>query len=95
MGNLCVKDSLQESLIQSKDASDSSSPIYAGPASFEQTYRLGEKLGEGAFSVVRLGVNKQTQQKVAVKIVNKRGISSDEVVAIKGVGVHRAAVNYC
>ncbi len=95
MGNLGVKDSLQENLMQSKDTSDSSSPRYAGPASFERTYRLGEKLGEGAFSVVRLGVNKQTQQKVAVKIVNKRGISQDEVVAIKGVRVHRADVDYC
>ena len=32
---------------------------------------LGEKLGEGAFGSVRLGINKQTGEKVAIKILEK------------------------
>jgi serine/threonine protein kinase len=30
---------------------------------------LGEKLGEGTFGVVRLAINKQTGEKVAIKIL--------------------------
>ena len=32
---------------------------------------LKDKLGEGTFGIVRLGINKQTNEKVAIKIMNK------------------------
>jgi len=38
---------------------------------FNQTYTLGETLGKGATSIVREGVKTSTEEKVAVKIINK------------------------
>ena len=32
---------------------------------------LKDKLGEGTFGIVRLGINKQTNEKVAIKIMDK------------------------
>jgi serine/threonine protein kinase len=43
--------------------------------SFNNSYSLGKVLGSGAFSVVKLGTQKSTGKKVAVKIV-KTGIES-------------------
>jgi len=39
-------------------------------------YDLKEDLGKGAFSVVKLAINKKTQEKVAVKIIDKKAASS-------------------
>jgi hypothetical protein len=45
---------------------------------FEDHYELKEELGKGKFGVVNLGIHKKTQQKVAVKIINKDSIKSIE-----------------
>ena len=37
-------------------------------------FTLGEKLGEGTFGVVRLGIHSKTEEKVAIKILDKRKI---------------------
>ena len=37
---------------------------------------LGQKLGEGTFGTVRLGINRQTGEKVAIKILEKNRISN-------------------
>lgn len=36
-----------------------------------ENYTLGEKLGEGAFSVVYAAINKETKEKVAIKVIKK------------------------
>ena len=41
-----------------------------------QKYKLLEVLGSGAFSIVKLAINKITNEKVAVKIMNKKKMSS-------------------
>jgi serine/threonine protein kinase len=46
-------------------------------------YSLGEKLGEGGYSIVKEGFNKVTNEKVAVKIITRKGLKPDEVVALK------------
>lgn len=45
---------------------------------FKRRYKVepGE-LGKGAFSVVRLGVNRETGEKVAIKIIDKRNVSEN------------------
>ena len=39
---------------------------------------IKEKLGEGTFGKVRLGINRQTEEKVAIKILDKMRIKKDK-----------------
>jgi len=47
-------------------------------AKITDTYELKEELGKGAFSIVKLAVNKKTGEKVAVKIINKNKAANSE-----------------
>ena len=49
-----------------------------GYTKFSDFYDLKEVIGKGKFSVVHLGIHKKTQQKVAVKIINKDRIKTTE-----------------
>ena len=49
-----------------------------GYVKFSDFYELKEIIGKGKFSVVHLGIHKKTQQKVAVKIINKERIKTTE-----------------
>ena len=68
-------------------ANGGNAPSGANPSapktSFKQTYQLGDILGEGAFSVVKLAIHKQTKQKVAVKIINKSGLSEVDELSLR------------
>ena len=55
------------------------------PHTFKDRYTLGDVLGEGAFAVVKLAVHKRTKQKVAVKIVNRVGLSEVDELSLKQV----------
>ena len=44
---------------------------------------IKEKLGEGAFGSVRLGINKQTGEKVAIKILEKNKLKSEDKCRIE------------
>lgn len=44
----------------------------------EDIYTLGEKIGDGNFAVVRIGIDKQTKAKVALKIIDKKKIKGKE-----------------
>jgi len=45
----------------------------------EEIYTLKEEIGRGAFSVVHLGIHKKTQERVAVKIIEKSSLGADIV----------------
>ena len=49
-----------------------------GYVKFSDFYDLKETIGKGKFSVVHLAIHKKTQQKVAVKIINKERIKTTE-----------------
>lgn len=51
--------------------------------SFTDIYRLGKQLGEGAFSVVKDGVHKQTGNSFAIKIVTKAKLTLEDEEALK------------
>lgn len=55
-------------------------------------YKLGQKIGSGAFAVVRLGTNVVTGENVAVKLIDKRFTTQDmeakEVALLKSCGSH-------
>ena len=40
------------------------------------TFKMGKKLGEGIFSIVKLGTHSLTNQPVAIKILDKTKISN-------------------
>ena len=49
---------------------------------FAQQYILARELGTGAFSVVKLAVNKATGQNTAVKIISKKKLSDEDLAAL-------------
>jgi len=42
-----------------------------------QKYEVKKELGRGAFSVVKLGVNKKTKEKVAIKVIDRSNVGKD------------------
>jgi len=54
----------------------------SGGKKFLKTYLLSRELGSGAFSVVKLGVNKVSGESVAVKIVSKKKLSEEDLAAL-------------
>ena len=42
-------------------------------------YEVKEKLGNGKFGLVKLGINKQTKEKVAIKIMNKKKMDTSDI----------------
>jgi len=44
----------------------------------QDVYDLKEDLGKGAFSIVKLGVNKKSGEKVAVKIIDKKAAATEQ-----------------
>ena len=60
----------------------------------EDDYELGEMLGDGAFSVVRLARHRKTGKQVAVKVIPRELQSEEsirhEVGVLRRVGMHRA-----
>ncbi|KAI8593281.1 kinase-like domain-containing protein, partial [Geranomyces variabilis] len=39
-------------------------------------YQVGKTIGQGAFSKVKIGIHKETNQKVAIKIIDKRQVAA-------------------
>ena len=46
-------------------------------------YDIKQKLGKGKFGLVKLGINKQTKEKVAVKIMNKKNMDSSDLELVR------------
>ena len=54
-----------------------------GFENLNDTYDIKEKLGKGKFGLVRLGIHKQSQRKVAVKVMNKKDMSNQDLELVK------------
>ena len=50
-----------------------------GYSDFYEFYDLKNKIGKGKFGLVRLGVHKDTQKKVAVKIIKKQKMATKDI----------------
>ena len=48
-----------------------------------EIYDIKQKLGKGKFGLVKLGINKQTKEKVAVKIMNKNKMDSSDLELVR------------
>jgi calcium/calmodulin-dependent protein kinase I len=51
--------------------------------SLKDNYKLDKVLGEGSFAVVRKGIKKTTNEEVAVKIIDKTNLESDDQYALQ------------
>lgn len=54
-----------------------------GYKNLTEIYDIGEKLGNGKFGLVRLGIHKETGRKVAVKIMNKTQMNELDLDLVK------------
>jgi len=54
-----------------------------GYKSFFEYYEIIDELGQGAYGAVKLGVNKETKSKVAIKIVEKNKLKKGELDLVK------------
>jgi len=54
-----------------------------GYADLTDIYEVKEKLGNGKFGLVRLGIHKQTGRKVAIKIMNKKDMNNQDLELVK------------
>ena len=54
------------------------------PEEFESEYETKEIIGKGTFSEVKLGINRKTKEKVAIKILEKRKlINKDDLERVE------------
>lgn len=59
------------------------SPEEVEPTEFSKRYHLDVMLGQGSYSVVKLGTRVSDGKKVAVKIVTRRKLSKEDELSIK------------
>lgn len=53
------------------------------PHTLAARYKLGEVLGEGGYSVVKVGISNIDKKKVAVKIVQRSGLSHEDELSLR------------
>ena len=46
-------------------------------------YEVKQKLGKGKFGLVKLGINKETKEKVAIKVMNKNNMDSSDLELVR------------
>ena len=54
-----------------------------GYASLTDIYEVRQKLGNGKFGLVRLGIHKQSGRKVAIKVMNKKEMNNQDLELVK------------
>lgn len=53
------------------------------PHTLQARYKLGEQIGEGGYSVVRVGTSNIDKKKVAVKIVKRQGLTDEDEESLR------------
>mmetsp|Transcript_29921 Transcript_29921/g.88966 ORF Transcript_29921/g.88966 Transcript_29921/m.88966 type:complete len:519 (-) Transcript_29921:688-2244(-) len=66
-----------------KPADGVAPPAKVDGEKFNQAYKLGKSLGEGAFSVVKEGTHKKAGSVFAIKVVTKSKLTEEDAVALK------------
>ena len=57
--------------------------IATGYTNLSDIYDIKEKLGSGKFGLIKLGINKKTNQKVAIKIMSKSNMANDDLELVR------------
>lgn len=55
--------------------------IHATP--LQESYEIKDTLGKGKFGLVKFGIHKETQRKVAIKIMNKKDMTIEDLELVK------------
>ncbi|XP_068077594.1 serine/threonine-protein kinase pim-2-like isoform X1 [Danio rerio] len=63
--------------LQPTQAESDSRPIHRSPGSVTDKYDMGRELGRGRFGIVKIGVRKSDQQKVAIKFIKSKKPKDD------------------
>lgn len=64
--------------VKDKNSKGKETAIEVDEAAFLAKYKMGQELGRGSYSIVKRATNRKTKEKVAVKIVNRALISTDD-----------------
>lgn len=64
-------------------SASAAAPSEAAETSFHKFYKLGRKLGSGAFSVVHIATHRETRKQVAVKCIAKTSLAALDAKALK------------
>lgn len=64
-------------------ASGSTKVVRPPGATVQQYYKLGDVLGEGGYSVVRLGTSLEDQRKVAIKVVTRANLAKEDEESLR------------
>jgi serine/threonine protein kinase len=67
---------LEYYFLSSQETSPSVTPAHPGDTYFASNFTISQTLGTGQFGVVKLGIRKQTGEKVAVKEIDKKKVIS-------------------
>jgi calcium/calmodulin-dependent protein kinase I len=73
---------------------DMNAPLIPDSRHFHDIYELGEEIGQGAFSTVRLGIHRLTKEKCAVKCISKQRIPLEDEIALKQEVLILSALNH-
>ena len=57
--------------------------IATGYTNLSDIYDIKEKLGSGKFGLIKLGINKKTNKKVAIKIMSKSNMANDDLELVR------------
>lgn len=54
-----------------------------GYTNLDDIYEIGEKIGSGRFGLIKLGINKRTRKKFAIKIMSKMDMESSDIELVR------------
>ena len=57
--------------------------LATGYTNLTDLYEVSSKLGNGKFGLVKLGINKQTKKKVAIKIMSKKDMNTEDLELVR------------
>mmetsp|Transcript_6567 Transcript_6567/g.6865 ORF Transcript_6567/g.6865 Transcript_6567/m.6865 type:complete len:314 (-) Transcript_6567:432-1373(-) len=72
-----------QSTSDTKTSSPGEVEVDNGPRELKKIYKLGDVLGEGAFSVVKKGTNRKTGAEVAVKCIDRNGLPEEDEASLR------------
>eukprot|EP00828_Plagiopyla_frontata_P013384 TRINITY_DN1790_c0_g1_i9.p1 TRINITY_DN1790_c0_g1~~TRINITY_DN1790_c0_g1_i9.p1 ORF type:complete len:334 (+),score=57.65 TRINITY_DN1790_c0_g1_i9:144-1145(+) len=75
---MCIRDSINAEYMGMVDMSK----IFRTGEDIKQHYKFDKQLGEGSFAIVRKGINKKTGQEVAIKIIDKLNLETEDSLAL-------------
>lgn len=68
---------------KSTESSSVVDPEKVNKGNIRDFYDIGEEIGRGTFSIVKVGIHKETQKKVALKFIDKKFVDKDDLILLR------------